>query len=47
MNNLINLLALGKVLKRHIQTAQNNYQIIFFSMRKTTIWSAIDRLIRN
>ena len=47
MNNLINPLALGKVLKKYNLTPQNKQQVISLSKRKTTTWSAIHRLARK
>ena len=47
MNNLINHLALGKVLKKYNLTPQNKQQVILFSKRKTATWSAIHRLARK
>ena len=47
MNNLINLLALGKVLKKYNLTPQNKQQVVLLSKRKTATWSAIHRLARK
>ena len=47
MNNLINPLALGKVLKKYNLTPQNKQQVILLSERKTATWSAIHRLARQ
>ena len=47
MKNLINLLALGEVLKKYNLTQQNKQQIVLFSKRKTAFWSAIHRLARK
>ena len=47
MNNLINSLALGKVLKRYNLTPQNKQQVVLLSKRKTTSCSAIHRLARK
>ena len=47
MNNLINPLALGKVLKKYNLTPQNKQQVVFLSNRKTATWSAIHRLARK
>ena len=47
MNNSINPLALGKVLKKYNLTAQNKQQVVLLSKRKTTTWSAIHRLARK
>ena len=44
MNNLINPLALGKVLKKYNLTPQNKQQVVLLSKRKTATWSAIHRL---
>ena len=47
MNNLINPLALGKVLKKYNLTPQNKQQVVLLSKRKTATWSAIHRLARR
>ena len=47
MKNLINSLALGKVLKKYNLTLQNKQQIVLLSKRKTTSWSGIHRLARK
>ena len=47
MNNLINPLALGKVLKKYNLTPQNKQQIVLLSKRKTATWSSIHRLARK
>ena len=47
MNNLINSLALGKVLKKFNLTPQNKQQVILLPKRKTATWSAIHRLARK
>ena len=47
MNNLINPLALGKVLKKYNLTAQNKQQVVLLSKRKITSCSAIHRLARK
>ena len=47
MNNLINPLALGKVLKKYNLTPQNIQQLVLLSKRKTATWSAIHRLARK
>ena len=47
MNNLINPIALGKVLKKYNLTPQNKQQVILLSKRKTATWSAIHRLARR
>ena len=47
MNNLINPLALGKVLKKYNLTPQNKQQVVLLSKRKTATWAAIHRLARK
>ena len=47
MNNLINPLALGKVLKNYILTPKNKQQVVLLSKRKTSTWSAIHKLARK
>ena len=47
MNNLINPLALGKVLKKYNLTPKNKQQVVLLSKRKTATWSAIHRLARK
>ena len=47
MNNLINALALGKVLQKYNLTPQNKEQIVLLSKRKTATWSPIHRLARK
>ena len=47
MNNLINPLVLGKVLKKYNLTPQNKQQVALLSKRKTTLCSAIHRLARK
>ena len=47
MNNVINPLALGKVLKKYNLTPNNKQQIVLLSKRKTATWSAIHRLARK
>ena len=47
MNNLINPLALGKVLKKYNLTPKNKKQIVLLSKRKTATWSSIHRLARK
>ena len=47
MNNLINPLALGKVLMKCNLTPQNKQQVVLLSKRKTSIWSALHRLARK
>ena len=47
MNNFVNPLALGKVLKNYNLTPKNKEQIVLLSKRKTATWSAIHRLARK
>ena len=47
MNNLINPLALGKVLKKYNLTPKNTQQVVLLSKRKTATWEAIHRLERK
>ena len=47
MNNLINPLALGIVLKKYNLTPKNKEQIVLLSKRKNATWSAIHRLARK
>ena len=47
MNNFINPLALGKVLKKYNLTPQNKQQVVLLSKRKTATWSAINRFARK
>tara|TARA_A100001035_G_scaffold191324_1_gene152787 strand:+ start:72 stop:254 length:183 start_codon:yes stop_codon:yes gene_type:complete len=47
MNNLINPLALGKVLKKYNLTPNNKQQIVLLSKRKTATWSAIHRVAKR
>ena len=47
MNNLINPLALGKVLKKYNLTPKNKQQVVLLSKRKTATCSAIHRLARK
>ena len=47
MNNLINPLVLGKVLKKYNLTPKNKQQVILVSKRKTSTWSAIHKLARK
>ena len=47
MKNLINPLALGKVLKKYNLTPQNKQRLVLLSKRKTASWSAIHRLARK
>ena len=47
MNNLINPLALGKVLKKYNLTPQNKQQLVLLSKRQTATWSKLKRLARK
>ena len=47
MNNFINPLALGKVLKKYNLTPQNKQQVVLLSKRKTATWSSINRLAKK
>ncbi len=47
MNNLINPLALGKVLKKYNLTLQNKQQVVLLSKGKTATLTAIHRLARK
>ena len=47
MKNLINPLALRKVLKKYYLTPQYKQQVALLSKRKTRSWSAILRLVRK
>ena len=47
MNNLINPLALGKVLKKYNLTPKNKQQVVLLSKRKTVTWASIHRLARK
>ena len=47
MNNLINPLALGIVLKKYNLIPKNKQQIVLLSKRKTATWSAIHSLARK
>ena len=47
MNNLINPLALGKVLKKYNLTPKNKAQIVLLSKRETATSSAIHRLAKK
>ena len=47
MNNLINPLALGKVLKKYNLTPNNKQQIVLLLNRKTATWSGLHRLARK
>ena len=47
MNNLINPLVLGKVLKKYNLTPKNKQQVVLLSKRKTATWAAIHRLARK
>ena len=46
-NNLINPLALRKVLKKHNLTLQNKQQVVLLSKRKTATCSGLHRLARK
>ena len=47
MNNIINPLALGKVLKKYNLTQQNKQQVVLLSKQKAATCSAIHRLARK
>ncbi len=47
MNNLINPLSLGKVLKKYNLTPKNKQQVVLLSKRKAATWTAIHRLARK
>ena len=47
MNNFINPLALGKVLKSYNLIPKNKQQVVLLSKRKTSTWSAIHKLARK
>ena len=47
MNNFINPLALGKVLKNYNLTPKNKQQVVLLFKRKTSTWSAIHKLARK
>ena len=47
MNNLINPLALGKVLMKYNLTPQNKQQVVLLAKGKTATLSAIYRLTRK
>ena len=47
MNNFVNPLALGKVLKNYNLTPKNKQQVVLLSKRKTSTWSAIHKLARK
>ena len=47
MNNLINPLALSKVLNKYNLTPQYKQQLVLLSKRKTATWSVIHRLARK
>ena len=47
MNNLMNQLALRKVLRKNNLTPQNKEQLVLLSKRKTSTCSAIHRLTRK
>ena len=47
MNNLINPLALSKVLNKYNLTPQNKQQLVLFSKRQTASCSILQRLARK
>ena len=47
MNNLINPLALSKVLNKYNLTPQNKQQLVLFSKRQTASCSTLQRLARK
>ena len=47
MNNFINALILGKVLKKYNLTQVDKKQVVLLPQRKTKTWSAIYRLPRK
>ena len=47
MNNLINPLALRKVLKKYNLTLKNKQHVVLLYKRKTATWSAIHRLAKQ
>ena len=47
MNNLINPLALSKVLNKYNLTPQNKQQLVLFSKRQTATFSTSQRLARK
>ena len=47
MNNIINPLALGKILKKYNLTPKNKEQIVLLSKRKTATWSGLHRQARK
>ena len=47
MNNLINPLALSKVLNKYNLTPQNKQQLVLFSKRQTATCSTLQRLARK
>ena len=47
MKNIINPLAIGKVLKKYNLTHKNKLQLVLLSKQKTAHWSAINRLERK
>ena len=47
MNNLINPLALRKVLKKYNISHKNREQIVFLSKRENSTWSSTHRLTRK
>ena len=47
MNNFINPLTLGKVLKNYNLTPKNKQQVVLLSKRKISTWSAIHKFARK
>ena len=47
MNNLINPLTLGKILKKCNLTPQNKQQLVFLSKSKIATWSSLHRIARK
>ena len=47
MNNLINPLVIGKVLKKYNLNPKNKQQVVLLSKRKTATLSAIHRLAKQ
>ena len=47
MNNLINPLALSKVLNKYNLTPQNKQQLVLLSKRQTATWSTLQKLVRK
>ena len=45
MNNLINPLALSKVLNKYNLTPQNKQQLVLLSKRQTATWSTLQKLV--